>query len=757
MTENTFDKLAPFIQEYIYRNKWEKLRGFQAQAIEAILDTPDHVLISSGTASGKTEAALLPIITDLHQNPPLSIGAMYIGPLKALINDQFERIVDLLEESDIPAQSWHGDVSSAKKRRFLKRARGILQITPESLESMLINRQHELKRLFFDLRYVIIDEVHAFIVSDRGRQVLCQLERLSRVQSRSSRRIGLSATISEPQLTMNWLKGHSKRGVKLIEAPPRSNAEIGLEYFRLRQEYGNEPGDSTPLNAPSQADPLGALTVDESAYYQHVHQMTQRKRVGKTLIFANARQDTEAIVMNLRQLSERRRLPAFYHVHHGSISAPLRESAEAAMKAENQKACVAATVTLELGIDLGQLDQVLQINSTHSVSSFVQRLGRSGRRGGPARMFFYATEKESEPRHLGEELPWNLLQTIAIIQLYAEEKWIEPPRIPQMPLSLLYHQTMSIIKSHTELSPRRLAERVLTLSPFKQITEEHFRQLLHYLLEIEHLERTEKGGLIIGIEAENIVSSYRFYATFKDEIEYRVRDKSREIGAIQAAPPVDSTIALAGYAWRVLKVDEEMRVIEVKRVRGKPDIFWRSDKISIHTRILQKMREILLSHDSYPYLQPRARKRLDIARQSAQSACLGDTSIFPLTDSRRLVFPWCGTAPFETQVLLLEYAGFKVPGGWSPYYYVLDCGAADMREVKCRLEQLYRQPPSALDLANRVEVGELRQRNKYDVYVPEHLLRTAYACDFIDIPAALRQGEGSRAFLDMPDALVKNG
>lgn len=757
MTENSFDKLAPFIQEYIYRNKWENLHGFQAQAIEAILDTPDHVLISSGTASGKTEAALLPIITDLHNNPPLSIGAMYIGPLKALINDQFERIVDLLEESDIPAQSWHGDVSAAKKRRFLKRARGILQITPESLEAMLIHRQHELKRLFFDLRYVIIDEVHAFIVSDRGRQVLCQLERLSRVQRMPFRRIGLSATIGEPQLTMDWLKGHSKRGVKLIEAAPRSNAEIGLEYFRLRQEYDNEPGDSTLLNASSQADSLDALTVDASAYYQHAHQMTQRKGVGKTLIFANTRQNTEAIAMNLRQLSERRRLPAFYHVHHGSISAPLRESAEAAMKAENQKACVAATVTLELGIDLGQLDQVLQINSTHSVSSFVQRLGRSGRRGGPARMFFYATEKESEPRHLGEELPWNLLQTIAIIQLYAEEKWIEPPQIPQMPLSLLYHQTMSIIKSHTELSPSQLAEQVLTLSPFKQITEERFRQLLHYLLEIEHLERTEKGGLIIGIEAENIVSSYRFYATFKDEVEYRVRDKSREIGTIQAAPPVDSAVLLAGYAWRVLKVDEEMRVIEVERARGRPDTLWRGEGPPIHTRILQKMREILLSHDFYPYLQPRARKRLDIARQSAQSACLGDASIFPLTESRRLVFPWRGTAPFETQLLLLEYAGFKVPGGWSPYYYALDCGTADMREVKDKLEGLYRQPPSAEDLANLVEVGELRQRNKYDVYVPEHLLRVAYACDFIDIPAALRQGEGSRAFLDMPNALVKNG
>ncbi len=181
--------------------------------------------------------------------------------------------------------------------------------------------------------------------------------------------------------------------------------------------------------------------------------MTQR--VPKTLIFANARADTEEIIVKMRRLSERKRQPSFYHVHHGSISAPLREATEAAMKDKGQPACAAATITLELGIDLGLLDQVIQVNSTHSVSSFLQRLGRSGRRGGPSRMFFYVTEKQAERRHLGEELPWNLLQTIAIIQLYAEEKWIEPPEVPKMPLSLLYHQTMSIIKSHSELSPQK--------------------------------------------------------------------------------------------------------------------------------------------------------------------------------------------------------------------------------------------------------------------------------------------------------------
>lgn len=740
MRANPFDRLAPFIQEYIYRNKWERLRDIQAEAIRAILDTQDHILISSGTATGKTEAALLPIITDLHHNPPGSIGVLYIGPLKALINDQFERLTDLLEESDIPVQSWHGDVAQAKKTRFLRRAQGILQITPESLEAMLINRHHELTRLFADLRYVILDEVHALIASDRGRQVMCQLERLARLQQRPARRIGLSATIGEPHLTMDWLRGNSEPTAQLIQSSRGVTAEIGLEYFLMPKDEADkiiEYDNSIPVEAPAdEANRRPELIVEASAYYEHLHDMTQRKGVNKTLIFANARADTEDIIVNMRQQSETKRQPSFYHVHHGSISAPLREAAEAAMKDDNHRACTAATVTLELGIDLGQLDQVLQVNSTHSVSSFVQRLGRSGRRGGPSRLFFYSTESRKEARHIGEELPWNLLQTIAIIQLYAEEKWIEPPEIAQMPLSLLYHQTMSIIKAHSELSPPQIAARVLDLSPFERITPKHFRRLLRHLLDIEHLERTERGDFIVGIEAEKIVNNYRFYAVFMDEALYRVRDKSREIGTIQTAPAPNSTIALAGYAWRVLSVDEEMRVIEVTRARGKAVTPWHGDGIKIHTRILQKIREILLSQDSFPYLQARAKKRLQIARQAALSNGLRDSSILPLAPNRFLIFPWCGSRQFATQLIMLDQANVKARTSYEPYYYELVSEANNPDDARLQLRQICSMLPSSSDLAKRIHEVALR-RNKYDVYVPTDLLREAFAQDLIDIPGAI--------------------
>ena len=721
MSENAFYKLAPFIREYIYRQKWEKLLEAQARAIDAIIDGPNHVLICSATASGKTEAALLPVITELDRDPPTSIGALYIGPLKALINDQFFRITGLLEDSDIPAQSWHGDVSQSKKQRFLQRARGILQITPESLEAMLMHRTFELRRLFGDLRFVIIDEVHAFIDSDRGRQVMCQLERLERFQSAPARRIGLSATLGEPDKAMAWLRGRSSLDVDKIEGPGKSELELAVKYFLLPAE------DERP------ASDLDALLVDRERYYKDIHQMTRRSP--KTLIFANSRSAVEEISLNLRRISERDGLPNFYHAHHGNVSAPYRESAEAAMKEENRPACVAATVTLELGIDLGQLDQVLQINATHSVASFVQRLGRSGRRGAPPRMCSYTSENQSEAAHFGEEVPWNLLQTLAIIQLYAEEKWIEPPHIPRLPFSLLYHQALSIVYSHTELTPPQLAERVLTLSPFKDVTTEQFRQLLHHLLDIEHLQETETGRLIIGFEAENIVNNYRFYSVFMVADEFRVRDKSREIGTIPDAPDVDSTLVLAGFMWRVLSVDTERRIVEVARAKGRGKTRWTSPGIDIHTRILQKMRQILLWDSDYVYMTERARLRLGIARSAARRVDLAASSILPLADNRFLLFPWCGTRQFATLVHMLRHCGYGVPDQEPPYYLVVEASCAAAADLREQLRRHCQEPPSAEALAKPVSEYDL-QRDKFDRFVPTPLLRKAYSADYLDVSGA---------------------
>lgn len=185
-----FSRLAPFIQEFIYRNGWTELRQIQTDAARVIFESDDDLLLTTPTASGKTEAAFFPIISELYERPSDSFGILYIAPLKSLINDQFGRIEELLNESGIPVYHFHGDVAASHKAKALKEPRGIVQITPESLESMLINRSNDICRLFCDLRYVVIDELHTLTGSDRGNQILCQLSRIARYIGYHPRKIG---------------------------------------------------------------------------------------------------------------------------------------------------------------------------------------------------------------------------------------------------------------------------------------------------------------------------------------------------------------------------------------------------------------------------------------------------------------------------------------------------------------------------------------------------------------------------------------
>ena len=200
-----FERYAPFVQDFIYRNHWDNLRAIQVAAADAIFNTDENLLLTASTASGKTEAAFFPIITLFSEDPPASVGCIYVGPLKALINDQFLRLSDLCAEANIPVWHWHGDVAQSHKSKLMKHPSGILQITPESLEALLLHKHAAIPKLFGDLRFVVIDEVHSLLRGDRGGQTLCLIERLSRLAGVNPRRIGLSATIGDPEGTGAFL------------------------------------------------------------------------------------------------------------------------------------------------------------------------------------------------------------------------------------------------------------------------------------------------------------------------------------------------------------------------------------------------------------------------------------------------------------------------------------------------------------------------------------------------------------------------
>ncbi|MEM7556824.1 MAG: DEAD/DEAH box helicase [Cyanobacteria bacterium P01_A01_bin.84] len=711
--KDTFSRLAPFIQEYIYTHNWTELRPIQIAACNVIFDTDAHLLIAAGTASGKTEAAFLPVITQLYENPPKTVGAIYIGPIKALINDQFERLTNLLREADIPAYHWHGDVSQSRKKQLLKTPKGILQITPESLESLLINKNDDLIRLFGDLRFVIVDEIHAFMGTERGCQILCQLSRLANLTKNSHRRIGLSATLGDYSLAEEWLRSGTNNLVITPEITLKKRPiKLALEHFYLPDDHDIE---------------------EVSPYSQYIFQVSKSR---KCLIFANNKSQTESIIASLRQIASKKGLPDIYHVHHGSISASLRQKAESAMRKPNQAAVTAATLTLEVGVDIGHLERVIQLDSPMSVASFLQRLGRTGRRGEAADMRFVCTQKcKSLDAILPLRIPWQFLQAIAIIQLYIEEKWIEPISPVKYPLSLLYHQTMSTLAAMGEISPALLAQQVLNLSPFNYITRADFKLLLNYLIDINQIHRTETGKLIIGLAGEKIVNRFQFYAVFPEVKEYVVKYESTEIGSIAMVPKIGTQFGLAGRSWEVIEVHPRQKTILVKPGEGQAGIYWRGGSGNIHSKILQRMRQILLEDVEYPYLQKNAIARLGEVRELAKDLDLNKSNIIYLGKGKCCIFPWMGTVAFRTLEKLIntfcrETLGITSMGGLNPYFMTIKLQLDKFDTLYSEIMSLSEQRIIPEHLVSESEAPEI---NKYDSYIPHSLLRKAFVNDYLNL------------------------
>ncbi len=727
-----FDRYAPFVQDYIYRSGWNDLRAIQVAAANAIFNTDEHVLLTASTASGKTEAAFFPIITLFSEDPPSSVGCIYIGPLKALINDQFTRLNDLCGKADIPVWHWHGDVAQSHKSKLMKRPSGILQITPESLEAMLLHKHAAIPRLFGDLRFVVIDEVHSLLRGDRGGQTLCLIERLSRLAGVEPRRIGLSATIGAPERTGEFLALGTGRGTVIPKIEARGMKwRLSMEHFYVKDVQAGEDRtdiDALPVleektdDAPTGADPgLGYI-------FEHT-------RGKKCLVFVNSREECETVTTTLRQYCELRREPDRFLIHHGNLSASYRETAEGVMKDESQYLTTVTTATLELGIDIGRLERAFQIDAPWTVSSFLQRMGRTGRRDTPPEMWFVMREDEPEARAmLPSTIPWKLLQGIALVQLYLEDRWVEPPRLDRLPFSLLYHQTMSTLASCGELSPRALADRVLRLRYFHRISQEDYKVLLRHLVDTNHIQRTEQGGLIVGLAGERVVNSYRFYGVFQENEEYTVRSESQELGTVVLPPPVGEKLAIAGHVWVVLDVDRKRHLVYCEQVKGNIPAYFGLCPGDLHTRILQRMRQVLREDRQYPYLMKNAAARLESARFTASHSETGKKPLINLGGNMWCLLPWVGTYAFLAMERFLkikcgERLGLRNLDPARPYYMQFTMKADERTFYKVVSEEISK-PIDPLEL---VGPKELPLFDKYDEFLPDELVRKGFAYGVLDL------------------------
>ena len=729
---SAFDRYAPFVQDFIYRNRWDALRGIQVAAADVIFNTDENLLLTASTASGKTEAAFFPILTLFSEDPPQSVGCLYIGPLKALINDQFYRLNDLCSEAGIPVWHWHGDVAQSHKDRLMKHPSGILQITPESLEAILLHKHSAVPKLFGDLRFIVIDEVHSLLRGDRGGQTLCLIERLGRLAGVNPRRIGLSATIGDPEGTGRFLSQGTDRKTLIPETEARSGKwRLSMEHFYVKNsQAGEDRPETVGMEVLDEASDVAPENADPGIGYIYEHSKNK-----KCLVFVNSREECEAVTTTLRGYCERQHEPDRFLIHHGNLSASYRETAEGVMKDDALRYTTVTTATLELGIDIGRLERAFQIDAPWTVSSFLQRMGRTGRRDTPPEMWFVMREDPPEPREmLPATVPWKLLQGIALVQLYLEERWVEPPRLDRLPFSLLYHQTMSTLASGGEMSPAELAQKVLGLTYFHRISQEDYKILLRHMVAADHAQLTERGGLILGLAGERVVNSFRFYGVFQESEEFTVRDESQELGTVVSPPPVGEKLAIAGHVWRVLDIDRKRKNVYVELVRGSVPAYFGECPGDLHTRVVQRMRQVLNEDRGYPYLMKNAVARLAQARETAAHSGAGTKTLLCLGGDMYCLFPWLGTYPFLALERFLrlkcgDRLGLRGFDSARPFYMQFTMRASE----KEFFDIVFNEINKPIDPMELLFPGEVPLFDKYDEYLPEELVRRGFAFGVLDV------------------------
>jgi ATP-dependent helicase Lhr and Lhr-like helicase len=566
---SAFARFPPRLQEAIVsRLGWTALRPVQDLAGQAILDGKNTVILAP-TAGGKTEASLFPALANLVEHEPDGVGVIYIAPIKALLNNQEDRLGTYAEMVGLRGFVWHGDVDDAAKRKFVREPAEILMTTPESLEVMLVSPRSPVERLFKDLRLVVIDEVHALAGTDRGAHLMSIIERLAPSSQNDIQRVGLSATVGNPDQILAWLKGSSKRDGVVVD-PPKSAAKRDI-FIGLH-------------------DSVASLAGEAAA----------RASGKKSLFFCQSRSLTETVAERMRGRS----IDVF--VHHSSVSLEERRTAEERF-ARGTNACIVCTSTLELGIDVGDLDLVFQANAPSTVSSFMQRMGRTGRRPGTTTNMTVLCED-----------PEAVLQAVALIEL-AREGWVERVADQKRCWPVLVHQLLAMSLQYGAISAERCWEQLRKVPDFRGIARSEFDQT------VEHMKREaflfESGGLLsMGEMAERAYGKKNFlelYAVFSSPMLYRVITAGgRDLGSLEQ-DFVDrlveqmSSFLLGGRAWTVERVSHDDRVVVVREAPGGVKPSWGGFIPQLlGFELCQRMKKILIDPVRYPYVDERGSKHI---------------------------------------------------------------------------------------------------------------------------------------------------
>lgn len=700
---SSFNLLSKQMQKKVWDMKWETFTPIQEKTIPIIINTDKDVVICSGTASGKTEAAFLPILSLVGEDLKNQLKVLYISPLKALINNQFERIERLCTNIDVPIHKWHGDVDQSKKNKLLKNPAGILQITPESLEAIFTNKAEMANNLFKNIDFIIIDEIHSFIGRERGVQLRSLIYRMENYFGKRPRIVALSATIDNFDLVKQWINYNDSSQVEILESKDSDKSLYYSLMFMEMKEIGKKPLE----------------------LYEDIRELTRQY---KSIIFCNSRGEVEEATVMLQRLADKEGAGESYYPHHSSIDKKEREYVEKVMATATMPKSVIATSSLELGIDIGEIALVVQIDSTYTVSSLKQRLGRSGRRKDSNQLLqLYATTKD------------DLIQSLAVMELLLE-KWIEPADGYALPYDILFHQLISICNEANGLTYEDIMSRIEKIKIFKDLEKSKIEALIYHMVSKEYLEIIKgRNEYIVGLEGERILRSKDFYSVFMTPEAYEVINGNRIIGKIDKTPFVqeESNIILSGKLWTITNIiNQKNKVYVISAANGKPPKY-NSGGIKLNSKIPEKIMEFLCNSKDFNYINDKAKTTLQELRMPYKLHNVNQSERIIWIDKCEVVFEtFTGTNVFKTLVWMLEYFGVKV----KKYDGLGRITIENSTSLISVLHEIKNKQWTREDIIQHVKDTEWFQ-SKYSEYLPEELRIDMHMTHEVDI-------EGVKAFLE---------
>lgn len=713
----SFELLHGKLKRWIWEQGWTELRDAQEKSIKPILSGTTDVIIASPTASGKTEAAFLPIFSKIIDSEQPSIRVLYISPLKALINDQFDRIEQIGEKVDISVVKWHGDVSQSQKKNLLKSPQGILLITPESLEAIFVNHGTKINNLFKYTDYVVIDELHSFIGSERGRQLQSLLSRLEFNVRRKIPRIALSATLGDMVRAAQFLRNDKSLPCQIVISESTSQeVKLLLKGYQIINNLDIIENENQSIEGFETGD---FIDICKDLY--------KTLRGSYNLIFANSKNNVERYADRLRRFCEEENVPNEFFPHHGNLSKEIREYVESILKNKEKPTTAVCTSTLELGIDIGTVQSIAQIGCTSSVSSMRQRLGRSGRRSEPAIMRIYIQENEigvnTSPI---DRLRVELVQTIAMVELLVK-RWYEPPTTGRLHLSTLVQQILSIIAQLGGVEATQLWQILCENGPFKDLTKKQFMDLLCCMGYKKLISQAADGTLLAGGLGERIVNNYNFYAAFNTPEEYQLIANSKVIGSIPITFPLikDLFLIFAGKRWKITDIDESKKLVYLASAKGGIAPKFSGNAGLVDDKIRKEMYKVYLKNDIPSYLDNKARELLIEGKKNFLMFELNKKSLLQ-NGTDTLIFPWRGDKILNTLLIQLLGKGLTV----SLEGIALNVTRIEESDLIQHLKVLVKEGPAetiklASSVKNKIE-------EKYDHFLSDELLNAEYASKSLD-------------------------